>query len=156
MSCDILVIDDDPCLRELLHLHLAGAGYRVRLAADGIQGGYAILESAPDLLIVDIKMPYLDGLQLMATVVADATIPIFPFIFLSSDEERMDFGMTLGAASYLRKPVVKGRLLEAVAHALRRTNRPIPRPVPPRERPAHRSSPSRLSTTGDGAGATGK
>lgn len=130
MSANILVVDDDPCLRELLHLHLTGAGYGVRLAEDGIQGGYAILESAPDLLIVDIKMPYLDGLQLMASVVADATIPIFPFIFLSSDDARMDFGLTFGAAACLKKPIVKGRLLEVVAGALERTRRPIPRPVP--------------------------
>jgi DNA-binding response OmpR family regulator len=130
VPANILVIDDDPCLRELLHLHLAGAGYRVRLAADGIQGGYAILESAPDLLIVDIHMPYLDGLQLMASVVADATLPVFPFIFLSADETRMDLGISLGASAYLRKPIVKDRLLDAVARALERTHRPIPRPVP--------------------------
>lgn len=113
----ILVVDDDPCLRELLQLHLTTAGYSVELASDGIEAGYAILRSAPDLVIADVNMPYLNGLDLMATIVADATIPSFPFIFLSSDETRLEQGYRLGACAYLLKPIVKDRLLEIVERA---------------------------------------
>jgi DNA-binding response OmpR family regulator len=116
----ILVVDDDPSLRELLRLHLEAAGYRVELAVDAIEAGYAILRSPPDLLVVDVRMPHMSGIDLVATVIADATIPAFPFIFLSSDETRMERGQQLGAASYLLKPIVADRLLEGVARALRR------------------------------------
>jgi DNA-binding response OmpR family regulator len=124
----ILVVDDDRCIRELLKLHLSAEGYAVRVAEDGIAGGYAILQSAPDLLVVDVNMPHMDGIALVASIVADATVPIFPFIFLSSDETRLDQAYRLGAASYLLKPIVKDRFLHAVARALSRTRRPIPRP----------------------------
>ena len=114
----VLVVDDDPSLRDLLRLHLRTEGYDVRLAADAIEAGYAILRTPPDLLIVDVNMPYMSGIDLMATIAADSTIPFFPFIFLSADETRMDHGYRLGAAAYLVKPVIKTRLLDAVGRAL--------------------------------------
>ena len=122
----ILVVDDDACLRDLLKLHLAGAGYEVALAADAIEAGYAILKSAPDLLIVDVNMPYMSGIELVSTLIADGTVPSFPFMFLSSDETRMERGYGLGATAYLLKPVVKDRLLDAVDRALRRSRRDTP------------------------------
>ena len=117
----ILVVDDDATLRELLKLHLTSAGYSVEVAADGIEAGYSILLSAPDLLIVDVNMPYLSGIELMASVIADRTVPAFPFIFLTSDETRVEDGYRLGAAAYVLKPVIKGRLIEAVDRALQRS-----------------------------------
>src|SRR5687767_13557331 len=114
----ILVVDDDRTLRELLRLHLQAEGYEVQLAADAIEAGYAILKSAPDLLLVDVNMPYLNGIDFAAALVADQTIPVFPFVFLSSDETRVDQGRRLGAAAYLFKPIVKGRLIDAVDCAL--------------------------------------
>lgn len=120
-AAEILVVDDDACIRELLRLHLSGAGYRVELAADAIEGGYAILRSPPGLLLLDVNMPYMSGIDLAATLVADTTVPALPFIFLSSDEARMEQGYSLGAAAYLVKPITKDRLLEAVARALRHT-----------------------------------
>jgi DNA-binding response OmpR family regulator len=131
----ILVIDDDRCLRELLKLHLNSAGYEVELAGDAIEGGYAILRSPPDLLVVDVNMPYMSGIDLVATLIADSTVPAFPFVFLSSDESRMEQGYSLGAAAYVLKPVVKGRLLDAVARALGRS-REVPRPPTARGEPA--------------------
>lgn len=114
----ILVADDEAYLRELLQLHLAEAGYEVELASDAIEAGYAILKSPPDLLVVDEKMPHMSGLELAANLVADPTVPSFPFIFLSGKESGMDQGFALGAAAYLLKPVAKDRLLDAVERAL--------------------------------------
>ena len=121
----ILVVDDDECLRELLKLHLGSAGYVVDVASDAIEAGYSILQVAPDLLIVDVNMPYLNGIDFVATLVADATVPSFPFVFLSSDEARMDQGYRLGASAYLLKPLTKDRLLDAVARALPAARRKV-------------------------------
>ena len=100
---------------------ISPAGYSVEVAADGIEAGYSVLRSPPDLLLVDVNMPYLSGIDLMASVIADRTVPAIPFIFLSSDETRMDHGYRLGAAAYVLKPVVKGRLIDAVDRALKRS-----------------------------------
>ena len=61
----VLVVDDDPSLRDLLRLHLRTEGYDVRLAADAIEAGYAILRTPPDLLIVDVNMPYMSGIDVL-------------------------------------------------------------------------------------------
>src|SRR5688572_10133992 len=92
----MLVVDDDACLRQLLKLHLGNAGYDVDVASDAIEAGYSILQRAPDLLIVDVNMPYLNGLDFVATLVADSTVPYFPFLFLSSDEARSEQAYRLG------------------------------------------------------------
>ena len=61
MPANILIVDDDRIIRELLRLHLAGAGYDVQVAEDAIAAGYEVLRRAPDLIICDINMPHLDG-----------------------------------------------------------------------------------------------
>src|SRR5579862_2214391 len=59
----VLVVDDDECLRELLNLHLWQAGYDVRLAEDAIEAGRMVLKAVPDLMIVDINLPYMNGFE---------------------------------------------------------------------------------------------
>ena|SRR5688572_819779 len=61
MTARILVVDDDECLRELMHLHLSGAGYQVQVAEDAIVAGHLLLEERVDLLVTDIEMPFMDG-----------------------------------------------------------------------------------------------
>ena len=56
MANSILVVDDDQSLRELLRLHLSAAGYEVTVASDGIEAGYAVLKSLPDLIITDVNI----------------------------------------------------------------------------------------------------
>ena len=60
----VLVIDDDEVFRHLVRIHLTNAGYKVETAEDAIEGGKALIERAPDLIICDINMPHLDGMQL--------------------------------------------------------------------------------------------
>jgi len=111
----ILVVDDDPNLRELLRLHLASAGYGVEVAEDAIAAGYLVLRSAPDLIICDVHMPHLDGFDFIAAVKADRSVPDIPVIFLTSMEEGDQRGKSLGAVGYLTKPVRADRLLALVA-----------------------------------------
>ena len=109
------VVDDDEVVRELLKLHLVNAGYRVLTAADGIMGGYLILSSRPDLVIVDVDMPYMGGYELVEAVKADSTTSRVPIIFLSSREDVGERSTKLGAEAYLKKPVKADSLLEVVA-----------------------------------------
>jgi DNA-binding response OmpR family regulator len=83
----ILVIEDDRAVRELLKLHLVNAGYNVLLAEDAVVGGPMLLEQKPDLLIIDAKLPYLSGIDFVATVTADTTAPCPPVIFITGHEE---------------------------------------------------------------------
>ena len=116
----ILIVDDDESIRELLRLHLASAGYRVVVAADAIEAGHIVLKGAPDLIISDVRMPYMDGFEFVAALKADSTLPYIPVIFLTSVEEGDHRGKELGAVGYLTKPVRADRLLEMVAQHLPR------------------------------------
>lgn len=115
MAATILVVDDDENMRELLRMHLASAGYEVRVAEDGIAAGYLVLRSPPDLIICDVNMPHMDGFEFIAAVKADTTLPKIPVIFLTSHEEGDERGKQLGAVGYVVKPVRADRLLALVA-----------------------------------------
>ena len=114
MAISILVVDDDQSLRELLRLHLSSAGYEVSTAADGIEAGYAVLKSPPDLIITDVNMPNMDGYAFVEALKADKTLPKIPVIFLTSMDD-FERGRELGAVGYITKPVRADRLLAVVA-----------------------------------------
>lgn len=118
MAPSILVVDDDEGIRELLRLHLRGAGYAVLTAEDAIVAGHMVLERRPDLIITDVNMPYMDGFEFVAALKADETIPDIPIIFLSSVEDGESRGRELGAVGYVTKPVRADRLLALVAKHL--------------------------------------
>jgi DNA-binding response OmpR family regulator len=116
---NILVVDDDLVMRELLQLQLSNAGYDVALADDAIAAGRMFLASTPDLLLIDISMPYLSGLDFVATVFADVTVPIIPVVFITAHEHFAQHAEEMGA-DCLIKPVQVGRLLETIARNLKR------------------------------------
>jgi two-component system response regulator ChvI len=118
MPYQILVVDDDANMRELAALHLRAGGYSVRLAADGVAAGYAVLESPPDLILCDLHMPCMTGLELVAALRADTTLPRIPVLFLSSLDEGADHAQQLGALEYLLKPLRADSLLDAVSRHL--------------------------------------
>ena len=117
MPKSVLVVDDDQSLRELLRLHLSAAGYAVSTASDGIEAGYAVLKSLPDLIITDVNMPHMDGYQFVEALKADKSLPKIPVIFLTSMDE-FDRGQQLGAVGYITKPVRADKLLAVVAEHL--------------------------------------
>ncbi len=118
MSSKILVVEDDESMRELLRMHLAAAGYDVRIAEDGITAGYAVLKSTPDLIICDVEMPNMDGLQFIAALREDKSLPKIPVIFLTSHADADTRAKELGACAFLTKPVLADWLLTEVQQAL--------------------------------------
>lgn len=112
----VLVVDDDKDTRDLVRLHLAEAGYGVSQAEDAIAAA-RLLGAAPDLLIIDVQMPYLNGLDFVATLLADSIIPRVPVVFISSNERFASTAQVLGTG-FLLKPFLKNELLDAVSRTL--------------------------------------
>jgi CheY-like chemotaxis protein len=114
----VLVIDDDRSIRELLSLHLANRGYDVAVAEDAIVGGRLALAAKPQLIIIDVNMPYLDGPDFVAALRGDPLTSDIPVVFLTSDEDIADRAGRLGAVACLTKPIMADRLLDVVARAI--------------------------------------
>ena len=114
----ILIVDDDPCLLGLLRLHLQNAGYCVHVAEDAVIAGRILLSCPPDLLIVDVNMPYMDGLEFVRAVKSEEKLAQIPVIFLTINADAKPRAMALGAAAFLTKPVLADQLLAAVARQI--------------------------------------
>lgn len=123
----ILVVDDDEHLREVVHYALARAGHEVLLASDGLVGWQRYQEHGPDLVVLDVVMPELDGLEVCRRIRADGNTPV---LFLSTRAEELDrvLGLELGGDDYLCKPFSPRELVSRVKAVLRRTSAP---PAPP-------------------------
>ena len=119
MRAKVLVVDDDECVRELMDLHLSNAGYEVLTAEDAIVGGRLLLQQRADLLIADVELPFMSGLDLVRAIRSDALVSWLPVVFVTSHPEHEEAAIQLGAA-YLRKPVHADELLAAVAKGLQR------------------------------------
>ena len=121
----VLVVDDDPSIRDLLRIHLGNAGYNVLLAEDAIVAGHMLLKEAPDLLLLDLDMPYMTGLEFLQALRSDTTLPKFPIVFLTANPEARDLAATLGAAGYLSKPILLNDLLREVSRHFPGARTPI-------------------------------
>lgn len=113
----ILVVDDDRNMRELLAHHLQQAGYRVLVAEDALVAGRHVLETPPDLMILDIEMPYLNGIDFLRLLKEDTTLPRFPVLALSAYPQHEDV-VTLMGSRFLFKPIRVEVFLDAVKKAL--------------------------------------
>ncbi|MDD2859219.1 MAG: response regulator, partial [Candidatus Nanopelagicales bacterium] len=122
----VLVVDDDAMVRELLKLTLEGAGCNVAVAGDGRQALEACEASRPDLIVSDIEMPGMDGLELLKTVRGDDRLRDVPMIMLSRRGEMADVvhGLSLGADDYIAKPFKVPEVIARVQSKLQR--RPVP------------------------------
>ena len=109
-----MVIDDDDQVRELVSLHLRNEGYEVVAAKDPVEGGHAVLQTAPALIICDVEMPYLNGYEFVAALKAHATTRDIPIVFLTGKDDAVEHARKLGAVAHLGKPVRADRLLEVV------------------------------------------
>ncbi len=109
----ILIIDDDPQARDLLSRYFRGYKYSVTSAAGGEEGLNLVRQLHPDVVILDVLMPTMDGWAVLSAVKSDPQIADIPVIMLSIlDNENM--GFALGASDYLTKPVDRDRLLTVV------------------------------------------
>ena len=129
MQRTILVVDDDPHIRQLLVFALAKAGLAAREAKDGEEALAMVAEQPPDLMILDINMPRLDGLEVCRRLRPHTTTPI---LFLSSRDDEIDrvLGIELGADDYVVKPFSPREVVARVMAILRRTQT-IPTAAPP-------------------------
>jgi two-component system alkaline phosphatase synthesis response regulator PhoP len=119
----ILVVDDEPKIRALVHDYLVDAGFRVEEAADGDRALERALASPPDLVVLDLGLPGLDGFEVARRLRARVPVPI---IMLTARGEEIDrvLGLELGADDYLVKPFSPRELVARVRAVLRRTEGP--------------------------------
>ena len=117
MGKRVLVVDDDRVIQQLLEVNLELEGYEVvATAADGKEALEKIAELKPDLVILDIMMPKMDGLEVCRRLRADPDLAGIPVILLSARAQDMDIreGLEIGASAYLTKPFDPVELLEVV------------------------------------------
>lgn len=117
----ILVVDDDADNRNIVARRLRSRSYEVALAEDGATGLSKILELRPDLVILDVMMPGMDGLEVLQRVRSDASLPFIPIVMLTAKGDLKDVvsGLETGADDYLVKPIEQAALLARVKAMLR-------------------------------------
>jgi two-component system OmpR family response regulator len=115
----ILVVDDDPHIREVVSFALGDAGFETVEAEDGARAVDAFARTAPDLVVLDIVMPELDGTEVCRRIRATSAVPI---LFLSSRDDEVDriLGLEIGGDDYLTKPFSPRELVARVRAVLRR------------------------------------
>jgi DNA-binding response OmpR family regulator len=120
----ILAADDDPQLLRLMTRNLQLEGYEVRTASDGQQALEQIEANPPDLVLLDVMMPRLDGLAVLQRVRAFSAVPIVIVTARGQDQDKVR-GLDLGADDYLTKPFNVEELLARVRAVLRRAQYPV-------------------------------
>ncbi|MCB8945492.1 MAG: response regulator transcription factor [Ardenticatenaceae bacterium] len=131
---DILVVDDEASVVEVVSLYLQKEGYEVRTARDGYSALAAIRYQLPSLVVLDVMLPQVDGLEIMRRLRDDPTSNV-PVILLTARSQETDriYGLELGADDYVTKPFSPAELVSRVKAVLRRThNQSV---VPGGERP---------------------
>jgi DNA-binding response OmpR family regulator len=114
----VLVVDDDPLIAGMLRLVLEGEGYEVREAADGRAALASVREDAPDVMVLDMMMPHVDGYGVL-TALSDSAVPTrVVMLTCCSAEEDVSRCLTMGADDYLTKPVDVDFLLRTVQDLL--------------------------------------
>jgi two-component system alkaline phosphatase synthesis response regulator PhoP len=115
----VLVVDDDAKTVELVKLYLNRDGYRVLTAGDGIEALRLAREGHPDLIVLDIMLPGLDGLEVCRALRAESDVPIIMLTARTTDQDKLD-GLDLGADDYVTKPFSPRELAARVRAILRR------------------------------------
>jgi DNA-binding response OmpR family regulator len=116
----VLVVDDDPVIQKLLQVNFEMEGYDVVIAGDGEEGLALAREEQPDLVLLDVMMPKMNGLDVAAALRADHVTEDIPIIMLSAKAQASDVqaGLDLGVDDYVTKPFDPLELLERVGTLL--------------------------------------
>ena len=119
MTSTVLIVEDNPHTVELVSLYLRQDGYSVLSAMDGIAGLELFREHNPDLVVLDLMLPRLDGLQVCRTVRAESEVPIIMLTARVEEEDRVA-GLEMGADDYVTKPFSPRELAARIRAVLRR------------------------------------
>jgi two-component system alkaline phosphatase synthesis response regulator PhoP len=125
MSTRILVVEDDQDIAQLVARYLDKAGFTTEIVSSGREALAAIRARPPDLLILDLMLPHVDGLEVCRFTRANEQTAAIPIIMLTARAEESDriFGLEIGADDYIAKPFSPNELVARVRALLRRTRR---------------------------------
>jgi two-component system KDP operon response regulator KdpE len=121
----VLVVDDEPRMIQFIRMNLELEGYRVTQAANGLEALHKVRDELPDLVILDVMMPELDGFETLRMLREVSSVPVI-MLTVKADEDDKVKGLELGADDYVTKPFSPRELASRVKAALRRAETPTP------------------------------
>jgi DNA-binding response OmpR family regulator len=119
-----LVVEDDKSVSQLIRLYLAQAGFRVLSAEDGLVGLDIALSESPDIILLDLNLPGMDGIDVCRNVRKESSVPIIMVTARVEEDDRLT-GLDLGADDYVSKPFSPRELVARVNAVLRRSSKAI-------------------------------
>ncbi|WP_435881559.1 response regulator transcription factor [Streptomyces xanthochromogenes] len=145
----ILVVDDDPTVAEVVTGYLERAGHAVDLAVDGPAALRAAAARRPDLVVLDLMLPGMDGLEVCRRLRATAPVPVIMLTARGDEDDRI-LGLEIGADDYVTKPFSPRELVLRVESVLRRARAAVARPGPPVSRSGITLDPAARTAAKDG------
>ena len=128
MSQTVLIVEDDEKIVHLLRLYLEREGFAVSSAADGAAGVEAVSRLRPDLVILDLMLPRLDGIEVCRKIRASSEVPVLMLTARVDEVDRL-LGLSIGADDYVTKPFSPREVVARVRTILRRATRQLPERV---------------------------
>ena len=122
MASTILIVEDDPHIVKVVGLYLRRDGHNVLSAADGVEGLRVARESGPDLIVLDLMLPRLDGMEVCRALREESKVPIVMLTARVTEEDKLA-GLDLGADDYVVKPFSPRELAARIRAVLRRASR---------------------------------
>jgi DNA-binding response OmpR family regulator len=117
----VLIVDDEPDILLMLRVNLEAEGYQTALAADGQTALRRIAEERPDLILLDVMMPVMDGWGVLEALARDVFVHRVVVVSAKSSERDITRALTLGASAYVTKPFDPDELIEVVGRVLSST-----------------------------------
>jgi DNA-binding response OmpR family regulator len=121
----ILIVDDEPRIRDFVQMNLEMEQYRVIEASNGLEALDRLREYLPDLVVLDVMMPEMDGFETLRSIREVSTVPVIMLTVRQSEQDRIR-GLDLGADDYIAKPFSPAELLSRIRALLRRSFMPAP------------------------------